>query len=129
VTAHGWNFGLYGVQVMARELRAARTSGRDIGAATSLAGYEREHRQTTLPVYLGTNAIVSLFTDDRAVPRWARQAVLALAEGVPPFNRLIKSAIERQLVSLTAATPWGLPVPPWRQRTARPVRRGPDWGH
>jgi len=116
VTAHGWNFGLYGVQVLARELRAARSAGRDIGAMATLAGFEREHRRATLPVYLGTNAVVSLFTDDRAAPRWARQAVLAIAEGLPPFNRMIKSAIEHQLVQSSVGFPWGLPAPPWRRR-------------
>jgi len=97
VTAHGWNFGLYGVEVLARELRAARAAGRDIGALPALQAYEREHRRTTLPIYLGTNAVVSLFTDERALPRLARQAVLTMAERVPPFSHLIKGAITRQL--------------------------------
>ena len=97
VTAHGWNFGLYGVEVLARELVAARRAGRDLGALDVLQPYADEHRRTTWPVYMGTNAIVSLFTDDRAVPRLARRAVLALAEHAPLVSGLIKSAIERQL--------------------------------
>jgi ubiquinone biosynthesis UbiH/UbiF/VisC/COQ6 family hydroxylase len=98
VTAHGWNFGLYGVEVLARELAASLAAGRDIGALPALQAYEREHRRTTLPVYLGTNAIVSLFCDERALPKLARRAVLTLAEKVPPFSGLIKAAITRQLV-------------------------------
>lgn len=98
VTAHGWNFGLYGVEVLARELQAARAAGVDIGASPALQAFEREHRRTTLPVYLGTNAVVSLFTDERALPKLARRAVLAFAERVPPFSGLIKAAITRQLV-------------------------------
>ncbi|MFO1269021.1 MAG: hypothetical protein U1F67_21070 [Rubrivivax sp.] len=39
VTAHGYNFGLYGVEVLARELAAARAAGRDIGDAAVLARY------------------------------------------------------------------------------------------
>ena len=100
VTAHGWNFGLYGVEVLARELKAARMAGQDVGAPAALQAFEREHRRTTLPIYLGTNAVVSLFTDDRAMPRMARQAVLAVAEHLPPFNGLIKSAITRQLTGV-----------------------------
>ncbi len=104
VTAHGYNFGLYGVQVqvLARELKAVLAAGRDIGALPALQAYEREHRRTTLPVYLGTNAVVSLFTDDRTPARWARRAVLAVAEKLPPFSGLIKAAITRQLMGRPA---------------------------
>ena len=98
VTAHGWNFGLYGVEVLARELKASLSAGRDIGAMGALQAFEREHRRTTLPVYLGTNAVVSLFCDERSLPKLARRAVLTLAERVPPFSGLIKAAITRQLV-------------------------------
>ena len=59
VTAHGFNFGLYGVDALARALSAAA----DPGAAAALARYDAEHRRTTLPIYLGTNAMVRLFTD------------------------------------------------------------------
>ncbi len=97
VTAHGWNFGLYGVQVLARELAAVHRRGGDIGDLPALLAYEREHRRTTLPVWLGTNAIVTLFTDERRLPKLARRAVLTLAERAPGLSRLIKSGIERQL--------------------------------
>lgn len=97
VTAHGWNFGLYGVQVLARELAGVLRQRGDIGDLQALLRYEREHRRTTLPVWLGTNAIVTLFTDERRVPRLARRAVLTLAERAPGLSRLIKAGIERQL--------------------------------
>lgn len=102
VTAHGWNFGLYGVQVLARELAAVRRRGGDIGELPALLAYEREHRRTTLPVWLGTNAIVSLFTDERRLPKLARRAVLTVAERAPGLNRLLKAAIERQLTGAAA---------------------------
>ena len=97
VTAHGWNFGLYGVEVLARELGAVRRRGGDVGDWPALQAYEREHRRATLPVWLGTNAIVTLFTDERRLPRLARRAVLAVAERAPGLSGLIKSGIERQL--------------------------------
>ncbi|MDE3010346.1 MAG: 5-demethoxyubiquinol-8 5-hydroxylase UbiM, partial [Pseudomonadota bacterium] len=83
VTAHGWNFGLYGVEVLARELKAACAAGCDAGDPGALRAYAREHRRTTLPIWLGTNAIVSLFTDDRMVPKLLRRGVLAVAEHLP----------------------------------------------
>jgi 2-polyprenyl-6-methoxyphenol hydroxylase-like FAD-dependent oxidoreductase len=103
VTAHGYNFGLYGVDVLARSLQAARAAGRDLGSVEVLARYGDEHRRTTLPTYLGTNAIVRLFTDEHAPARIARRALLAVAEKLPPFNLVVKSAITRQLTGRTGA--------------------------
>lgn len=97
VTAHGYNFGLYGVEVLARELQRSHRSGADLGALPALLAYEREHRRATLPVYLGTNAIVSLFTDERAPAKVARQAVMRVAERAPGLSTLIKTAVTRQL--------------------------------
>lgn len=118
VTAHGWNFGLYGVEVLAREVGAARSAGRDIGAVEVLARYEAEHRRTTLPVYLATNSLVSLFTDERALPKLARRAVLDIAERVPPVSRVVKALMKRQLTGSGggfALPPLPrLPPPPWR---------------
>jgi ubiquinone biosynthesis UbiH/UbiF/VisC/COQ6 family hydroxylase len=97
VTAHGYNFGLYGVEVLAQSLKAARSAGKDIGHAEVLARYGDVHRRTTLPTYLGTNAIVKLFTTEFGPAKLARQAVLRLSEQLPPFNKLVKAAITRQL--------------------------------
>jgi ubiquinone biosynthesis UbiH/UbiF/VisC/COQ6 family hydroxylase len=97
VTAHGYNFGLYGVEVLARELKAVRARGGDIGTLPPLLAYEREHRRVTLPIYLGTNALVSLFTDERGPAKLARQAVLRVAEHAPGLSTLIKAAVTRQL--------------------------------
>jgi ubiquinone biosynthesis UbiH/UbiF/VisC/COQ6 family hydroxylase len=93
VTAHGYNFALYGVDVLAGQLARAQRAGRDIGAPEVLQPYEAQHRRETLPVYLGTNAIVGLFTDDRAPARLLRSAVIRVAERLPP----LKAAITRRL--------------------------------
>ena len=98
VTAHGWNFGLYGVEVLARELGAALARGHDVGAPAALAAYERAHRRATWPIYMGTNALVTLFTDDRAPARFARQAVLDAVTRLPGLDGLVRSLVVRQLV-------------------------------
>lgn len=103
VTAHGWNFGLYGMEVLARELAAVQRRGGDIGELAPLLAYESEHRRTTLPIWVGTNAIVTLFTDERRLPKMARRAVMALAERAPGLSALIKRGIERQLTGGRAA--------------------------
>lgn len=118
VTAHGWNFGLYGVQVLARQIAAAQRAGRDIGALATLQPYEAEHRRVTRPVYLGTNAIVGLFTDERGPARLARRAVLGAAEHVPPLAAVIKTAITAQLTGRRPALAGLPPLPPmpaWAQ--------------
>jgi ubiquinone biosynthesis UbiH/UbiF/VisC/COQ6 family hydroxylase len=103
VTAHGYNFGLYGAEVLVRELKRASVTGHALGELVSLRRYESEHRRTTLPVYLGTNAVVSLFTDERRPAKLLRRAVLAAAEHAPALSGLIKGAITRQLTG-TART-------------------------
>ena len=107
VTAHGYNFGLYGVEVLTRALRRARETGQDIGRAEVLAPYGDEHRRTTLPTYLGTNAIVKLFTDDHGPAKLARRALLAAAENLPPFSLVVKAAITRQLTGVAAMPAFG----------------------
>lgn len=93
VTAHGFNCGLYGVESLTRALRGARAAGRDIGSMAVLARYQSEHRRATRPIYLGTNVLVSLFTDDQMPARFFRTAVLRLANRLPP----LKAGITRQL--------------------------------
>ena len=99
VTAHGYNFGLYGVEALVRELKR---HGLGEGLPRALAAYEAEHRRTTWPIYHGTNLVVSLFTDERPLARRLRPAVLALAEHAPGLSRLVHRAIERQLRALPA---------------------------
>ncbi len=93
VTAHGFNCGLYGVESLTRTVRGARAAGRDIGSMSVLARYQSEHRRATRPIYLGTNVLVSLFTDDQMPARFFRTAVLRLANRPPP----LKATITRQL--------------------------------
>lgn len=106
VTAHGYNFGLYGVDVLSALLAAAHRAGRDLGRLEVLQPYETRHRRETWPIFHGTNAIVGLFTDDGEAARLLRQAVVRVAEHLPP----LKSAITRRLTR-SSATPWP-PLPP-----------------
>ncbi len=93
VTAHGFNCGLYGVESLTRAVRGARAAGRDIGSMAVLARYQSEHRRATRTIYLGTNVLVGLFTDDQMPARFFRTAVLRLANRLPP----LKAGITRQL--------------------------------
>ena len=93
VTAHGYNLGLAGVARLAQALGEARARGADLGDAAVLQAYARAHHRHAWPLYRGTNAIVGLYTDERALPRLLRRAVLAGSSHLPPLKALIVSQL------------------------------------
>ncbi len=93
VTAHGYNFGLYGVELLAGLLGAAKKAGQDLGSSAALERYASGHRRNTWAIYQGTNAVVKLFTDERPAARLLRRGVLQVAQALPP----LKAAISAQL--------------------------------
>jgi len=93
VTAHGYNLGLSGADLLARALRSALREGKDIGSLDVLQRYERRHLRNTRPIYHGTNEIVKLFTDDRLPAKLARTVVLRLANNFPPIKRVIRNKL------------------------------------
>ena len=93
VTAHGFNLGLRSQHTLARLINAATQSGVDIGSVGLLNQYHSSHRRVARPIYLGTNAIVKLFTNDRPLHRLARKAALRFGNIFPP----IRHGITRQL--------------------------------
>jgi len=93
VTAHGYNLGLSGADILATEIRRAIKSGNDIGDIRLLRRYERRHMRNTRPIYYGTNEIVKFFTDDRLPARIARKAALQLANRIPPIKQVIRNKL------------------------------------
>lgn len=91
VTAHGFNFGLLGVERLANEIRRARGRSGDIGGADLLERYDRGHRRATLPLYLATRELVGLFTDDRWPARMLRNAALRATGSFAPTRQLLSS--------------------------------------
>lgn len=89
VTAHGYNFGLFGQDLLAKAIREALQLGLDIGAPELLEKFSRKHRHATLPLYLGTNTLVSLFTDERPAMKLVRSAVLRAGNLLLPFKKLV----------------------------------------
>jgi len=95
VTAHGFNLGLSGQDLLAEGLLGVLRSGGDIADPAVLHRYQRRHMLSTRPLYHGTNAIVGLFTDDAFPVTLARKAVLRLSNHLPP----VKWAIRQQLMA------------------------------
>ncbi len=93
VTAHGYNLGLSGQDILANEIINAAAQQRDVGATSLLERYERKHMQTTKLMFHGTNEIVKFFTDDRVPAKLARKVALRLANRIPLVKRVIQSKL------------------------------------
>ena len=89
VTAHGFNLGLRGQNTLAGEIRSAQGLQIDIGASQVLERYQRKHRLAALPLYLATNAIVKLYTDEILPAKILRSALLRLGNFVRPARLVI----------------------------------------
>lgn len=93
VTAHGFNLGLRGQDTLSREIRSALERQVDIGAPAVLDRYQARHRRSALPLYLATNALVKLYTNEILPAKILRNAFLRLGNLVRPA----RLAIMRQL--------------------------------
>ncbi|MBN8552912.1 MAG: 5-demethoxyubiquinol-8 5-hydroxylase UbiM [Caulobacterales bacterium] len=93
VTAHGFNLGLRSADSLARRLRKAASSGRDIGTISILRSYEAEHRRTALPLYEGTHLLVRLFTNEATPARLARGTALRIAQAAAPLRRAVSAML------------------------------------
>ena len=89
VTAHGFNLGLRSQHILARLIRQAGMAGEDIGNSMLLKEYQSSHRRIARPIYMGTNAIVKIFTNDMPLHRLARKALLRFGNIFPPVRRKI----------------------------------------
>jgi ubiquinone biosynthesis UbiH/UbiF/VisC/COQ6 family hydroxylase len=99
VTAHGFNLGLSGIEILIEEMASAMARGGDFAAPSVLAAYERRHRAGSLPLYLATATVVGLYTDDRLPARLLRRTALRVADRLGPFRR----AVAGQLTGLGSA--------------------------
>jgi len=96
VTAHGFNLGLQSQQTLSTLIKTALDCSKDIGGQQLLKKYETTHQRVSKPIYLGTNAIVDLYTNDILPAKIARSALLLISNYFPP----IKNKITHQLTTL-----------------------------
>ncbi|QEI04731.1 5-demethoxyubiquinol-8 5-hydroxylase UbiM [Pigmentiphaga aceris] len=99
VTAHGFNFGLQSQQRLADALLNAVRLGADIADPGLLKRYERGHRLATHPLYLATNLVASLYTDDSPPARLLRAAALQVADRLAPFKRALAAQLSHTVTS------------------------------
>lgn len=116
VTAHGFNFGLLGQDTLARELRAAVRAGRPFWSDSLLERYERRHRLATRPLYLATQMLAGLYTDDRRPASVVRKLALGAGARMGPFKRMVMSGLTSES--------GGVPSPLRRLRARAQARNG-----
>ncbi len=89
VTAHGFNLGLRGQDILSSSIAKAMKSGADIGSDVVLREFENKQIHLSRLMYFGTNGVVSLFTNDDAKAKQIRKLVLKFADRFPPVKSLI----------------------------------------
>jgi ubiquinone biosynthesis UbiH/UbiF/VisC/COQ6 family hydroxylase len=102
VTAHGFNFGLLGQDTLAHELRAALAAGQPFWSPSVLQRYERRHRLATRPLYLATQMLAGLYTDDRRPARLVRKLALGAGARLGPFKRMVMSGLTADSAGIPA---------------------------
>lgn len=104
VTAHGFNLGLRGQDILANLVADACDKNQDIGAQFLLKTFEKKQIYLTRLMFFGTNGIVALFTNDAPALKPIRRFVLKFAEHFPPIKYLMSQhltqAKTRQLPKL-----------------------------
>ena len=89
VTAHGFNLGLSSADILAKLILEAEQRGQDIGATSLLEKYSTKHMLHAQPIYLGTNMLLKLFTNETAPAKILRGLVLRASNNFPPLKKLI----------------------------------------
>ncbi len=93
VTAHGFNMGLRGANTLAGEIKTALKQGIDYGSVSVLSQYHQKHRQFTRPLYLGTNALVKLYTNESPPAKFLRHGLLKLGNRLKPAKHIITNLL------------------------------------
>ena len=98
VTAHGFNLNLRGIDILTKEIKFALKTNNDIGSSRVLNSYQTKFRRITIPIYLATNSIVKLYTNQSFPAKIARKTVLRLGNVIWPIKNAI---IDKLLIKNT----------------------------
>ncbi|MEM1051186.1 MAG: 5-demethoxyubiquinol-8 5-hydroxylase UbiM [Pseudomonadota bacterium] len=95
-TAHGFNLGLLGTDILAQEIQRALARDLDFASHHVLSRYTEEHRRNCLPLYHGTNFLIQLYTNESTPAKAARHVMLRAANRIAPVRKLIMSTLTDQ---------------------------------
>ena len=87
VTAHGFNLGLKGLDILSSEIKNALKNKIDIGVKEVLKNYQSKLHRAAVPVYLATNGIINLYTSNILPAKITRQFILRFVNIVKPVKQ------------------------------------------
>ena len=87
VTAHGFNLGLKGLEILIDEIQTAIKHKTDIGLTVVLKNYQSKLHRAAAPVYLATNGIINLYTSTILPAKLTRQFILRFVNIVKPVKQ------------------------------------------
>jgi ubiquinone biosynthesis UbiH/UbiF/VisC/COQ6 family hydroxylase len=87
VTAHGFNLGLKGLEIITKEIKSAIKRKIDFGLPLVLKKYQSKLHRVAIPIYFSTNGIVSLYTNTTTPAILARQFILRVVNKIKPIKQ------------------------------------------
>ena len=87
VTAHGFNLGLKGSDILINEIKTSIKYKTDIGLNAVLTNYQSKLHRVAAPAYLATNSIVNLYTSTILPAKLTRQFMLRFVNSVKPVKQ------------------------------------------
>ena len=94
VTAHGFNLGLKGLEILIKAIKSAINRKIDIGLSSVLYNYQSRLRLVATPLYLATNGIVNLYTNTSFPAKLTRPFLLRFANIIKPVKQTFLNALE-----------------------------------
>lgn len=93
ITAHGFNLGMVGQDILASEIERALLRGEDIGSSAVLHRFALRHKMATAPLFTITNGIAVLYARDELPFRMVRKAGVRIADHMGPLKHRITSML------------------------------------
>jgi ubiquinone biosynthesis UbiH/UbiF/VisC/COQ6 family hydroxylase len=93
VTAHGFNLGLKGAQILADLIKDALSRNLDIASENVLKQYNQKHQRNTRPLYHGTNLMVDLFNSEKISAKVLRRTALRFGNNFTPIKKIITNQL------------------------------------
>jgi len=94
VTAHGFNLNLKGIEILIKEIKSAIECKIDIGLPSVLQNYQSRLRRVATPLYLTTNGIVNLYTNNTFPAKLARPFLLRFINIIKPVKETFLHALK-----------------------------------
>lgn len=89
ITAHGFNFGLCSIDLLSSKIKKAIHQNEPFYAEKLLKQYHRGHWLATRPLYLATNAIAKLYSNEKFPMTIVRNIGMQLAQRFKPCKKMI----------------------------------------